>query len=558
MQFSSTQYGLIVALTTVVGFPMSAFSPTGTTQPPRVVKQGERVARPDGTMAMNGAAADFRGWGFFDGADILNANNEHIGDVKDLVIDRGSGRVVYAIVTTNKTLGLGGKTVAIPMESFSWNSEKEKLAVLTFAEDLKAYAEFSDDAWKELRNSGDPKAGTFHERMRQDMRSEGRSISSEAKPETLEGTVRRVDRVEQPNGEELTMVTIEGPQGERRVALGPSWFMGSSGMTPSRGDTIKLSWIPATGQTMYDAEATAWERNNQRSTTYNADGSPAWTQPSYKMGEQVLGLDSFRLVRASELKGAKVLARGQDCGKINDIVFDRSNGRVAFLSIDPNENFLGVADTKRMIPWNVTGIDVNGVVSIDADKAMVLASAETPSDLNTLRNGGAERTYKAFDVQAPSYYYTPAPGKSGRVDMNGGSVDRTANTVVVPGHTGTAHQAGDMHTVNWQQHQALMNGLGRDSERQFTGRVDSIESMDCGTMGRCTVAKVDTDNGVQSLVLCPETDRTPDQLGFRTNELVRFRAVQTTTGEKPVWVVSSYSNGEGKETVLVKSTGKVK
>lgn len=554
------------ALCTAAGFPCVAFGQTNpanqpasqpATQrgslpgmPPRVVAPDERLTR--ATDDNTWANADFRGWKFFDGAKIVNSAGDKVGDIKDLVIDRGSGRVLYAIVRTDSTFGMGGKTVAVPMNSFGWDAQKEHMSVKTSAEDLKAYAEFSDADWTSLSDAKAARNTPFRERMNKDITREERRWDTNLKPESLDGKVTSVERVEMVDGEEMTVVTIEGASGPRRVALGPSWFVGSSGVQPSRGDSMSVSWVPARDANMYDADATEWRREKNTVSSYSADGMPMWNQPAYTADNREMGMDSRRLVRASDLKGAKVLFRGAAAGKISDVIFDRSAGRVAFLSIDPNENFLGMGDTKRLVPWNVSGISSSGEVMVDADKSMILAAGETPSDLNDLRTGSADRTYKAYDVQAPRYRSTPGmgtPNRPGEPYSRNNDIDNTRAD-------NRANMRHEIRPVDWATHQAIMGAVNYDTARKITGRVTSIDEMDLGKVGRCFVATIDTDTGTEKVILSPAANRTRDEFGFATTDLVRFGVVKADfAGTQPMWLATSVTTSGRDEATLFPMDG---
>jgi sporulation protein YlmC with PRC-barrel domain len=53
----------------------------------------------------------------FKGADVLGPNNEHIGDVNDLVFDK-TGKIHGVVVGVGGFLGIGEKNVAIDMSAF--------------------------------------------------------------------------------------------------------------------------------------------------------------------------------------------------------------------------------------------------------------------------------------------------------------------------------------------------------------------------------------------------------------------------------------------------------
>jgi len=50
---------------------------------------------------------------------IKNKTGDHLGYLEDLVIDRHSGQIAYAAVSTKNSLGLGGKLYALPLSAFS-------------------------------------------------------------------------------------------------------------------------------------------------------------------------------------------------------------------------------------------------------------------------------------------------------------------------------------------------------------------------------------------------------------------------------------------------------
>jgi len=55
----------------------------------------------------------------FIGADVENPQGQDLGDIKDIVIDRSSGRIAYAVVSFGGFMGLGDKLFAVPWGAFS-------------------------------------------------------------------------------------------------------------------------------------------------------------------------------------------------------------------------------------------------------------------------------------------------------------------------------------------------------------------------------------------------------------------------------------------------------
>jgi len=60
------------------------------------------------------------------GATVYDKDNQNLGDIKDIILDRG-GRVAAMILNVGATLGMGGKYVAIGMNDLKVTTEKNKL-----------------------------------------------------------------------------------------------------------------------------------------------------------------------------------------------------------------------------------------------------------------------------------------------------------------------------------------------------------------------------------------------------------------------------------------------
>lgn len=59
------------------------------------------------------------------GSAVRNARNEELGHIEDLVIDKVSGRIVYAVLSFGGFLGIGDKHFALPWEALRYSKEHE-------------------------------------------------------------------------------------------------------------------------------------------------------------------------------------------------------------------------------------------------------------------------------------------------------------------------------------------------------------------------------------------------------------------------------------------------
>lgn len=104
---------------------------------------------------------------------------------------------------------------------------------------------------------------------------------------------------------------------------------------------------------------------------------------------------------ASALRGAEIRCAADECGKVDDLIVEVRTGRVVFLSIDPNQNFLGIGDTKRLAPWPAARWNADDeVVTLRATREQITSAPETPRDLKTIAN--TERVaaiYRGYGVE---------------------------------------------------------------------------------------------------------------------------------------------------------------
>ena len=86
------------------------------------------------------------------GTRVVNAKGDNLGEIKEIVIDPRSGRVVYAVVSFGGFLGMGTKLFAIPFGAFEYQITESDLVASQYVlnisiERLKAAPGFDPDNW---------------------------------------------------------------------------------------------------------------------------------------------------------------------------------------------------------------------------------------------------------------------------------------------------------------------------------------------------------------------------------------------------------------------------
>lgn len=79
------------------------------------------------------------------GTRIVNRQGDELGHVEDLMIDKMTGRIVYAVLTHGGILGIGEKHFALPWEALSYSSEQEAYLLDIDLELLRAAPGFRRD-----------------------------------------------------------------------------------------------------------------------------------------------------------------------------------------------------------------------------------------------------------------------------------------------------------------------------------------------------------------------------------------------------------------------------
>ena len=81
------------------------------------------------------------------GDEVYNRQEEHIGEVKEIMLDVPSGKVAYAVLSFGGVLGLGDKLFAVPWNAMSLDTENKRFILDIDKETMKSAPGFDKDAW---------------------------------------------------------------------------------------------------------------------------------------------------------------------------------------------------------------------------------------------------------------------------------------------------------------------------------------------------------------------------------------------------------------------------
>jgi len=407
------------------------------------------------------------------GSDLKNPKNETIGSVEDFIVDRGSGRIAYAVIQSGDVLGLGGKSFALPYERLDYVASTESYLAALTEEQIERQTEFLPENWTDLSHT------TWMEKMDgwvsgedRDAQERFRKAASSKDRVEIDGTVADVTRVDGEHGESAVLRVLGKDGSAHEVVLGPTWYVMGSDRTPMRGDPVEVTAVKCDGAT----HAMSVEVNGQTKHYRAPNGDAQWSASN---------LDLPRYVLLSDLIGRSIETGGTTSGEVQRALIEAGSGRIAFIGMDPNENFLGLADTIVLVPWSVFRVGAESL-ALDANQQAVERAMAWPEDISTLNvRGTATGAYAAFGAEMPEF--KPSRG--------GSSWDESHD------REGSAKRSGDA----WSRDSALVRTFANGNQETIEGRFRGVstESVVRGAPD-AMVLRVETSDGVRDVILGPD------------------------------------------------------
>jgi len=80
-----------------------------------------------------------------EGTDVYNAGGEHLGTIHEIMIDKVTGKVAYAVMSFGGFLGMGEKYHPLPWSTLTYDTNKEGYVVNLSKEQLRDAPVFDED-----------------------------------------------------------------------------------------------------------------------------------------------------------------------------------------------------------------------------------------------------------------------------------------------------------------------------------------------------------------------------------------------------------------------------
>src|SRR6266704_3535895 len=84
------------------------------------------------------------------GHKVQNAAGEDLGKIDDLVLDEGTGRVVYAILSFGGFLGMGNRLIAVPWTRLRLKGNQKTFILNMDKETLRHAPSFDKEHWPDM------------------------------------------------------------------------------------------------------------------------------------------------------------------------------------------------------------------------------------------------------------------------------------------------------------------------------------------------------------------------------------------------------------------------
>jgi sporulation protein YlmC with PRC-barrel domain len=87
------------------------------------------------------------------GNDVVNPAGDDLGEIKAIMLDVPSGRVVYAVLTFGGFLGMGNKLFAIPWQALQLDADNKCFILDIDQARLKSAPGFDPDQWPSMADN---------------------------------------------------------------------------------------------------------------------------------------------------------------------------------------------------------------------------------------------------------------------------------------------------------------------------------------------------------------------------------------------------------------------
>jgi sporulation protein YlmC with PRC-barrel domain len=98
----------------------------------------------------NGPGPFLMGAGTLLGEEVYGINDEHLGDIKEFMLEMDTGRVAYAVLSFGGFIGLGEKLFAVPWNALKLDTVNKRFVLNVDKDRLKDAPGFDKNDWPDM------------------------------------------------------------------------------------------------------------------------------------------------------------------------------------------------------------------------------------------------------------------------------------------------------------------------------------------------------------------------------------------------------------------------
>lgn len=84
------------------------------------------------------------------GNEVYNLEEDHLGEIKEIMLDTATGYVAYAVLSFGGVFGVADKLFAVPWSALKLDTENKRFVLDASKERLKDAPGFDKDAWPSM------------------------------------------------------------------------------------------------------------------------------------------------------------------------------------------------------------------------------------------------------------------------------------------------------------------------------------------------------------------------------------------------------------------------
>lgn len=109
-----------------------------------------RIIQDSGEKFTRGPGLQLMSTGRLTGDKVVDARNDHLGKIEEIMLDVPRGRIAYAVIACGGILGMGEKLFAIPWQALTMDADDEYFVLNMGKESLERAPGFNQDHWPSM------------------------------------------------------------------------------------------------------------------------------------------------------------------------------------------------------------------------------------------------------------------------------------------------------------------------------------------------------------------------------------------------------------------------